>query len=102
MKQEHVDDFIYDFEMGDADPNLGDVSYARWILLHFRLPAVTKLQFDKFIEGKKLFCTHKNERYRCTLASRLGDVGLTKNFNQDTGYQIRVPVNDCVQWSDKE
>ncbi|EKD89705.1 MAG: hypothetical protein ACD_33C00004G0005 [uncultured bacterium] len=87
----HIDDFI--------DNNYRKDCYARWIFNHFRLPAVLKMDFDQFMKDHKLFCIYQNEQYRCTGASRMGDVWLTKNFNQETGYQLRVKVTDCSNWS---
>ena len=36
---------------------------------------------------------------RCTGASRLGDVWLTSDFNQEMGYEKRVDVEECSNWS---
>jgi hypothetical protein len=85
----HVDEFI-EFHFGDK--------YARWILLHFRLPAILQCDFNDFIKDKKLFCTFENKRYRCTGASRMGDVWITDDFNKSSGYQKRVLVDDCYEW----
>lgn len=89
----HVDDYIEDFR---SDP------YARWMLMHFRMPAEMQLAFRKFTEPHQLFCTHQGKRYRCTGASRLGDVWLTSNFGQNTGYTLRVDVSECSDWGPSE
>ena len=86
----HIDDFIEDLH-SDA--------YAAWVFNHFRLPAILKSRFWPFMREHRLFCSHGGERYRVTGASRMGDVWLTKDFNQDTGYEKRVDVNDCSNWS---
>ncbi|HEY3495950.1 MAG TPA: hypothetical protein VGK73_14730 [Polyangiaceae bacterium] len=86
----HVDEFI--------DRHGGD-NYARWMLLHFRLPAILQLDFGQFIADKRLFCTYDGCRYRCTGASRLGDVWLADNFDRETGYDLRVDVDKCTDWS---
>ncbi len=96
----HVDDFVAGYA-GTEIPEMGDIDYARWMLMHFRLPAVMQHSFFKFISGKKLFCTYENKRYRCTGASRLGDVWLAEDFNRDLGYDKRVDVILCSAWSDK-
>ena len=88
----HVDDFIDDY---------GNNNYARWILLHFRLPAVLKCDFNRFMSKYKLFCVYKVTKYRCTGASRMGDVYLTKDFNQSSGYSLRVEPDECTDWSSK-
>lgn len=86
----HIDDFIDDYKQ-DA--------YARWMFMHFRLPADQQQAFAPFIKNRKLFCTYRNERFRVTGASRLGDVWLTRNYNKDTGYELRVIVTECSAWS---
>ena len=87
-----VDDFIDDLH---SDP------YASWVLNHFRLPAMLRARFDLFMAKHKLFCSREGIRYRCTGASRLGDVWLTRDFNQHTGYQLRVDITQCSKWGDK-
>ncbi len=90
-KPMHVDDFISVGYLKDQ--------YARWMLMHFRLPAALAIDFLPLLEGKKLFATFKGERYRVTGASRLGDVWLTSDFNKDTGYEHRVSVEELSDWS---
>lgn len=90
----HIDDFIDDFIKRKTPGE----KYARWIFLHFRLPAVLQIDFGPFMKEHKLFCTYKGERYRCIGASRLGDIWLTKNFEAESGYDLRPAVNDCSDW----
>jgi hypothetical protein len=86
----HVDDFI--------DGSYGKHCYARWVLNFFRLTAALKLDFAEFMKDHKLFCDYKGHTMRCTGASRMGDVWLTSNFDQDTGYEQRVDVTKCKNW----
>ena len=86
----HVDEFIDSYS---GDP------YARWVLNHFRLPAILKMSFGQFMEGHKLFCTYEGKKFRCIGASRLGDVWLTSKFENDHGYEHRVNVAECSEWS---
>ena len=97
----HVDDFIYDAG-NDDPPDAGEANYARWLLLHFRLPAFMLMNFSQFIADHNLFCTYEGKRYRCTGGSRMGDVWLASDFTRDTGYDLRVDVAKCKQWSAKE
>lgn len=93
----HVDDFIdYGSMKGEGNPK--NEKYARWVLNHFRLSAICKNDFDEFMKDHKLFCQFRGKQYRVTGASRLGDVWLTKDFNQSVGYQDRVYVNECYGW----
>jgi len=90
----HIDEFI-DFGLKRTI----DEKYARWVLNHFRLSANLKYEFNEFMKDYKLFCYYRGDKYRVTGASRLGDVWLTKDFNQDTGYTHRVLVNEIASWS---
>ena len=88
----HVDEFIDDFSKD---------KYARFFFMPHRLPAFMQFDFGEWIKQYKLFCTYKGNWYRCTGASRLGDVWLTKDFNREIGYDLRVDVEECMNWSDK-
>lgn len=93
----HVDDFVDNcYEYRDEK-----YTYARWFFLLHRLPAAMQSSFKEYISKYKLFCTYKEKTYRVTGASRLGDVWLTADFNQDTGYQHRVNLDDCSNWRDE-
>lgn len=92
-KQTHVDDFIDDYQT--------DV-YASWFFNLKRLPAMPQFKFVEQINKYKLFCSFDGERYRVTGCSRLGDVWLTKDFSQDTGYQKRVMIDQCAEFSPTE
>jgi len=87
----HVDDFIY---QGPREEK-----YARWVLLHMRLPAVNQIDFHTFMKDHKLFCSYKGTRYRVTGASRMGDVWLAKDFAREHGYDKRVDLAACSGWA---
>lgn len=87
----HVDDFI--------DGEFMKHTYARWVLNYFRLPAALKNDFEPFMKDHKLFCTYKGKRRRVTGASRLGDIWLADDYEQCVGYNYRVDVVDCTEWS---
>src|SRR5690242_619996 len=93
-----VDDFI-DGEEYKGKRYTRDELYARWVLMQLRLPAALHLAFREFIP--KLFCTHAGTRYRVTLASVMGDVGLSRTFSKEYGYDVRVMVDECSNWGDK-
>lgn len=93
-----VQDFILygsDF-LQEPPPN---ENYARWVLDYFTQSAICQWAFSEFMRPNKLFCIYDNEVHRVTGASRLGDVWITKNFNQENGYQNRVCVSDCSDWA---
>jgi hypothetical protein len=86
----HVDKFVDDYRQDE---------YARWMLMCFRLPAALQILASKFNADRRLFCTYEGKRYRCTGASRFGDVWLNSNFKRDCGYDDRVDVAKCSDWS---
>lgn len=88
----HVDDFI--------DKNYLKDTYARWVLQYFRLPAALQIDFRPYMEKHRLFCTYRGARYRVTGASRFGDIWLNRHYDREHGYQLRVGVDDCSDWSD--
>lgn len=51
-------------------------------------------------QGKDWQGVCKGDRVRVTMASRMGDVGCTKNLNADHGYQIRTAVADLNDFSE--
>lgn len=82
----HVDDFI-------DDPST-DRYAASWFE-SFRRPEIDKLRKP---DKRKLFVNYGPSRYRVTGCSRMGDVWLHSNFNEDTRYEYRVDVDTCFGW----
>lgn len=91
-KMVHVDDFIEDVSQD---------SYARFMFNHFRLAAALQFDFNEFVTDCRLFGTYKGERFRITGASRLGDVWLARDFERNTGYDLRVAVNEVSDFGPK-
>lgn len=83
-------------------PTFGDdaLMYAKFVLDHFRKPAWFKTGTDRWMKKFKLFCTYEGKRYRVTGASRLGDVWLAEDPSREIGYDLRVGVDECSEWSD--
>lgn len=78
----------------------------RKFLERARMPAHGMLEKAPF---PKLFATYqgdgwrgveKGDRVRVTMASRLGDVGVSKDFNAESGYQMRTSVDNLTDFSD--
>lgn len=92
----HVDTYIWN-RIAAIDKSVS--AYAQWMLMHFRLPAAKKMDWDKFIADRKLFCTYQGKRYRVTGASRFGDVWLAEDHTRDCGYDHRVAVDECSEWA---
>ena len=84
-----------------ATPNVWNQkeNYAKFFLDFKRTPAGFQGDYRKFMEPFKLFAFYDGKWWRCTGASRLGDIYLAKNLDQDTGYDERgIYPNQIVQW----
>ena len=46
-----------------------------------------------------VFCIYENKKYKITGASRMGDVWLSKDFNRELGYDLRVDIDNCSTFS---
>lgn len=93
MPDTHVDEWIDRIRMPEEE------RYPTFFFMLHRLDATSKAKWAPWISQFKLFCTWKGQRYRATGCSRLGDVWLTSNYNQDAGYMERVNVTECSNWS---
>lgn len=74
-------------------------AYAKFCLDLARMPAWKKTAYSEWTRQFLLFCTYEGARYRVTGASRLGDVWLAKDFEREMGYDLRVDVAKCSEWS---
>ena len=89
----HVDRWL---DTPSIDPQ---ENYAKFIIDYFRLPAWKQSAFKGYLMSYKLFCTYESVVYRCTGASRIGDVWLNSDYTAVNGYTLRVNVTDCSNWS---
>lgn len=48
-----------------------------------------------------LFADYRGKRVRVVMASRFGDVGITKNLEATSGYDLRLSVGDLSNFSDQ-
>lgn len=90
----HIDQWIDRTRMPDGD------RYPSFFFMLHRMDAISKAKWQPWISRFKLFCTYEGQRYRVTGCSRLGDVWLTADFNQEHGYTLRVSVAGCSGWSE--
>lgn len=74
---------------------------ARLFLEVYRMPAWKKSLLLPLLAEREIFCQYEGSFYRCTGASRLGDVWLTSKFQQEHGYEKRVDVAACSKWGTK-
>lgn len=49
----------------------------------------------------RLFADHEGRRVRVTMASRIGDVGITTDLDAEYGYQLRVLVRQLDNFSEE-
>ena len=91
----HVDDFIDDVCVAKEE------RYAQFFFFLHRLPAWQQAHYAPWISQYKLFCTWKGRRWRVTGASRMGDIWLADNFKRDVGYDHRVDLEECSEWSNE-
>lgn len=89
----HVDDFIDRFRTGP------DETYARWFFHLQRLPAALKIDFKEWIDQYRLYCRYEGNLYRVTGCSRYGDVWLTSDLEKSVGYELRVNLINCSEWT---
>lgn len=86
QQPKHCDDYIMDFDAPDC---------LRWFLLIERLPAIDKWLAHNVLGGRPpCYATYQGKRVKLIMASRLGDVGITENFNAANGYTNRVGVHE--------
>ena len=87
----HVDDWLDEPPVDEAE------RMAKEWLEHFRRPAIN--HNHKWLRENPLFCTYRGKRYRCIGCSRMGDVWLTEHFERENGYDLRIDVDECSEWS---
>lgn len=93
----HIDDWLdeYPYKRGTEQED-----YAHFMFTYWRLPAVIKGLHYKIMQSYELYCTYKDgKRYRCIGCSRLGDIWLTSDFTRSSGYEFRIYIDECTNWS---
>jgi hypothetical protein len=88
----HCDDYIHDF----SAPKV-----LRVFLLVHRLPAADKLLLNDAGINPVLYADYEGQTHRVTMASRLGDLGITTKLDRENGYELRVPVEALTNFRDK-
>ena len=64
--------------------------------------AVDSWVVEPIMKQHKLFCMWKDNPYRVTGCSSMGDIWLRSDFAENSGYDHRVNILDCSQWSETE
>lgn len=86
----HIDDWIEEEARGEHEPLI-----KQWFA-EFRKLAVAKDY--EWLSKSVITCEYQGKRYRCTGCSRLGDVWLATDMARETGYDLRVDVDQCSAW----
>ncbi len=74
--------------------------YAAWVFTYRRMSAYMQAAFYDFMGPYPLYCTYKGKRYRVNVVSRMGDIGMTKALEKDSGYDVRgIYPDECTCWS---
>lgn len=88
----HVDEWAI-----GVQPNTdGERAAMAWVR-EFRKPA--HMCDHDMIERTRVTAKYHGRRYRVVMASRMGDVGLSRNMDEPNGYSKRVDVLDLSDWS---
>jgi hypothetical protein len=89
----HCDDYIRDKTQPKA---------LRKFLLYKRIPAYWQADLWKDSWGfPVLYADYNGERVRVVMASRFGDVGITKDLTKEHGYETRVSVEELTNFSEE-
>lgn len=90
-KENHCDNFINDYRM----PNI-----VRTFLILHRMPAIDKNIFKQYEQLPWLiYADYKGKRVAMTMASRMGDIGITEVLDKPLGYDNRVPITELSNFS---
>lgn len=94
-----VQTFIHYGSLGLKNPEkFGDITYARWVMNQYDVPATLSFDIEKYRKEFPLYCTYQGKRYKYVGHSRLGDVWITSDF-KSTNYELRVSVLDLENFS---
>ena len=93
VQSKHCDDYINDPDAPLCPRRF--LKFQRWpATFQFRARA-------KGVQPPKLYATYNGRRVRVTMASRIGDVGITYFMLHDSGYSKRVLLSDLSEFNDK-
>lgn len=90
-REKHCDAYIQDFTAPRC---------LRFFLLVQRMPAIDAMLCRAVGVKPKLFATHEGVRVRVVMASRIGDVGITRKLDAEDGYERRVMVSDLTNFGE--
>ncbi len=77
------------------------ITHARFKLEQLRLPAFKIMEFSSIIYAHEVYCSYLGVMYKLTFASRLGSIGLRKDFTLNHGYDVMCAACEVDWWNDK-
>ena len=77
------------------------ITHARFKLELLRLPVFKMMEFSSIIHAHEVYCSYLGEMYKLTFASRMGWIGLRKDFTLDHGYDVTCFAGEVDWWNDK-
>lgn len=88
----HCEDAIDDYRSDYPD-------CVKWFIFVKRLRPDLRNLAERIAGNPKLFADYQGKRVRITMASRLGDLGITEDL-ESTNYQDRVTIDKLTNFSD--
>lgn len=70
-----------------------------YFLFVHRLPAIEKNQLFRLLGKPHCYASWEGKRVRLVMASRLGDVGITDDLEEESRYIYRVNVDELSNFS---
>jgi len=89
---DHCDNYIHEYKQ--------PICLRYWLLFNL-LPAVDMCVIREVHGDPKCFAIWKGKRVRLVIASRFGDVGITRHLDADHGYQTRVSIKELSDFTAK-
>lgn len=86
----HIDDWM------DTPPITEQEGLIKEFFKHCRQPAMNV--DHRWLGNRVVTCEYGMVTYRCTGASRMGDVWLAEDMTRTHGYNLRVDVDECSNW----
>jgi len=92
----HIDEWIKDRIYGECKE---EEKYAVAFFFLKGMDAVSNCTIEPIMKEHELFCVYKGNTYRVTGCSTMGDIWLRGDYDIDHGYDHRVDIDDCTNWT---
>ena len=93
----HIDEWLEE-PILNKDERL---AYAKFVLCYFRYARWKQEAFKEYMDKFKLFCTHRDMRYRVTGADKSGKIKLSEDLESESGFKLWADVDQCSNWSNR-